>query len=240
MRFVITRPRPDADALAKQLQELGHKSWLSPVMKMNWNKVEPPDPADISALVITSRNALRSLEKWHDLSIYADLPLFAVGKSSAKAARKRGFSNIFEAAERARTLPALIDKHLDARKSAPLYHPGGKKLAFDIAPLLEELGFTLQRQIVYETEPVNRLAPSVAKGLADATIDGVILLSPRSARLFGALLKTSKLTDCLSSVSCLCLSQNVADAVEGLCWRQTLVAAHPDIDHLLDLIKKID
>ncbi len=239
MRFVITRPKPDADKLAEQIAGLGHKSWLSPVMKLDWRKVEPPEPKQVCGLVITSRNALRSLEKWHDLSPYMGLPLFAVGTTSANAARNRGFSQVIEAKGRADSLPSLITSHYAMKKNVVLYHPGGEKLAFDLAPELARSGISLIPQIVYGTTQINRLAPAVKNGFEKGTIDGVLLLSPRTARLFVQLLNNNRLGPALSRVFALCLSQKVAEAASALSWRQMLVAPHPDMDQLLALIEQV-
>jgi uroporphyrinogen-III synthase len=240
MRFLITRPKPDADALAKQLQALGHTSWLSPVMEVICHETQAPDAKECSGLVITSRNALRCLEHHNSLAPFHDLPLFAVGKSSAAAAKRRGFTNIYQAAGRGETLPPLIAEYLNADSCAPLYYPGGKQKAFDLTPVLQEMGFELVEQIVYETKIVTTLTPEVIEALKSSGIDGVLLLSPRTAELFADLIKKYKLQDCLATASCLCLSQNVASAVEDLHWRQTLIAPHPDIDDLLDLIEQLD
>ena len=235
MRFLITRPRPDADELAAMLEARGHETLISPVMEVVFHKVAPPPPETVSGLVITSKNALRSLERNNALAPFSHLPLFAVGKSSAKIARQCGFSTVFEAAGHARTLPALIEKHLDAGKSAPLYHPGGKKLAFDIGPILQERGFARQRHIVYETRKIPLLSPAAIKGLEAGDIDGVLLLSPRSAQLFGQLVKTHRLQQKMNKTDCLCLSQKVANTINELNWREKRVASYPDTDHLIDL-----
>ena len=239
MRFLITRPKPDADHLAKRLEQLGHTSWLSPVMKLDWRKVKPPAPNEIAGLVITSRNAIRSLEKWHDLAPYTSLPLFAVGKTSAIAARRRGFKTVYEAAGRAETLVPLIKTHLKTKTNLPLYHPSGKQKAFDLVSALQDVGVELIEQCVYETIRINRLAPAVIKGLNASTIDGVLLLSPRTASLFADLVRANKLEHCLLDIACLCLSQNVASKIDSLNWRKKLIASHPKLDNLLDLIEQI-
>ncbi len=240
MRLVITRPRPDAEHLARRIETLGHDALTAPVMDMRWHRVNPPDPARLSGLIITSRNALRGLEKNHDLAPYADLPLFAVGRKSAEAAKNRGFSQVFEAAGRAPDLLPLITRHFTAPPHAPLYHPGGRKLAFDLAPGLQREGIGLTRQIVYETVALDTLPPALVSSLETATVDGVLLLSPRTARLFGALVTKQGLAHHFSTVSSLCLSPNVAAAAHDLPWRKTLIAPRPDLDSLLDLIDRPD
>ena len=238
MHFLITRPKPDANALAARLEVMGHTSSSSPVMKVIYHQIKPPAPTSVSGLVITSTNTLRSLESFDQLAPFCPLPLFAVGKRSAKAAQKRGFSQIYQAKGKAETLAPLINQHL-ADRSKPLYHPGGKQKAFELSSPLDQMGYSLIEQIVYETQMTSRLTPETIKGLEASTIDAVILLSPRSARLFCNLIKAHKLDQTIRSLACLCLSQNVAKAADQLDWQKKWISSRPDMDHLLDLVDQM-
>ena len=93
-------------------------------------------------------------------------PCLPLAKAAPKLPKERGFSNIFEAAERARTLPALIEKHLEQRIKAPRsITPVAKNWPLTSRQCCKKWVFTLQRQVVYETTKINRLAPAVIKGL---------------------------------------------------------------------------
>ncbi len=249
MRLVITRPRADGETTAKKLEKLGHEALISPVMEVVCLPDAPlPDINTLNGLVITSRNALRCLAKKAHIgpsspSIWHSLPLFAVGKATGQEARQLGFMSIIYGNGHASSLPDFIKQfqpHLDPQNGKSLYYPVGAKKAFDLAPALRQQGILLTEQIVYESLPSNRLAPIVRKGLLGGTVDGVLLMSPRTARLFCAILKNNKLQQHVSAISALCLSQNVAEAASTLPWRQTLIAPHPDMDHLLGLIEQID
>ena len=248
MRFVITRPRPDGESMAKRLVELGHEPLISPVMEVVCLPDTPlPDVDTLKGLIITSRNALRCLARKTAIgplspSPWRALPLFAVGEATGRQAREFGFMTVIYGNGRASALPDYIKQfkpHLEPQDGKSLYYPVGAKKAFDLAPVLRQQGFLLTEQIVYETKQTNRLTPAVKKGLENGDLDGVFLLSPRSARLFEKLVKSDGLAHKLSVVACLCLSPNVACAAKGLPWRKTLVAPHPDMDQLLALIKQL-
>ncbi|MCF6198209.1 MAG: uroporphyrinogen-III synthase [Hyphomicrobiaceae bacterium] len=248
MRFVITRPRPDGETTAKKLEELGHEALLSPVMEVVCQPdIALPDPATLKGLIITSRNALRCLAQKAGIdplspSVWQDRTLFAVGKATGRQALDLGFKTIIYGNGRASALPDFIkgfNPHFDPQNNLPFYYPVGAKKAFDLAPVLRQQGFLLTEQVIYETVQTNQLAPAVKKGLEAHTIDGVLLLSPRSARLFGDLVKKNGLAQKLSTVACLCLSANVATATKDLPWQKTLIAPHPDMNQLLAQIEQL-
>ncbi|MEL6380752.1 MAG: uroporphyrinogen-III synthase, partial [Pseudomonadota bacterium] len=57
---LITRPAPDAEALAADVQALGFKSVLSPVIEIVW-RGRAPDLSGMAGLVFTSANGVRAL-----------------------------------------------------------------------------------------------------------------------------------------------------------------------------------
>ena len=88
MRFLVTRPQPDADALCERLRAMGHAGLIDPLMSIAW--LEPPrlDLDRCQAVVATSRNALRALARHPErLADLVGLPLFAVGAATADLAR---------------------------------------------------------------------------------------------------------------------------------------------------------
>ena len=86
MRFLVTRPQPDADALCERLRAMGHAGLIDPLMSIAW--LEPPrlDLDRCQAVVATSRNALRALARHPErLADLVGLPLFAVGAEIGRA-----------------------------------------------------------------------------------------------------------------------------------------------------------
>ncbi len=75
----------------------------------------------------------------------------------------------------------------------------------------------MDRLVAYEARPVRSLPKPCAAVLSAGTADGVILFSPRTARIWSALVDAAGLGSAAARLVHYCLSQNVALAVrEGL------------------------
>ena len=87
--LLITRPLQDSLAFSKQINQLNKsiKTICSPLFEIE-NFVVSFDLSQISGLIITSSNALRSLKQSH---IVFSGPVFCVGKSTALLAQNEGY-----------------------------------------------------------------------------------------------------------------------------------------------------
>ncbi len=238
MRYLITRPRQYATAMASLLEGLGNQEIISPVMQVNCLHPTLPHAAFLHGLVITSRNALRCLEKITDLRTYHHLPLFAVGDNSAQQARDFGFTKITQGAGRARDLVPVIKAAFVGTQRPQIYLPTGTKKAFDLGPPLAQTGIKVIEQIIYETSPANNLTSDAVNAITSNWLDGVILMSPQSAKYFHALVRQNQLEDKMSEISCLCLSTNVADALEQMPCKSKHIAREANLRGILDLMAR--
>ncbi|MEX0852723.1 MAG: uroporphyrinogen-III synthase, partial [Bauldia sp.] len=93
MRLLVTRPEPDAGETAGRLGGLGHAVVIQPMTRIVFSP-EPVDWPEPAALVLTSRNAVRGLERWPRAKAWRNLPVFAVGASTAELARRVGFTDV--------------------------------------------------------------------------------------------------------------------------------------------------
>ena len=187
MRFLVTRPEPDASRGAEALAARGHEAVLAPLLKIEFAPDVPLDLAGAQALIVTSRNALRALATRHELEHARKLPLFAVGEATARAARELGFAILVRAPGTAAGLPELIGGKLDPKRGS-LLQLAGENLAFDLKTALEAKGFTLHQPVLYRAVPAEQLPARVLSLLKAGELDGAILLSPRTARTFAALI----------------------------------------------------
>jgi uroporphyrinogen-III synthase len=92
MRVLIIRPEPGNAATAAAVRAMGHEPVCAPlfaVVPLAW---DAPDPAEFSAIAMTSANAAR--HGGPALEHYRHLPVFAVGEATAAAARAAGFATI--------------------------------------------------------------------------------------------------------------------------------------------------
>jgi uroporphyrinogen-III synthase len=233
MRLLVTRPEPDAGSEAELLAARGHQPVTAPLLDIEF--INAPLPlAGAQALVVTSRNALRALAAHPELGAALKLPLFAVGEATAGAARELGFTNITTGPGTGADLAALIARDVEPERG-PLVHLAGETLAFDLISALETRGFAMRKAVLYRTVPARALPAQALDLIAARRLDGVVLMSPRTARTFADLIAKHGLVTQAKSLICYCLSEAVAEAVAPF-GCETRVAAHPREEDILALL----
>ncbi len=234
MRVLITRPQPDADALAKTLAARKIKSLVAPLMTISMAASEDIALDGVQALLFTSANGVRAFAA---LSARRDLPVFAVGDATGRFAQEVGFLNVASAGGDVTDLSKLVRSKLDPAMGA-LFHAAGSAIAGDLAGDLEAGGFEVRRSVLYSAETVSALPANAAKALAQGKIDGVLFFSPRTARTFVSLLEVAGLAASCTRTTAYCLSAAVAHILEDAApeWGAIRVAARPAQEALLELI----
>jgi len=222
MHVLITRSREDAAPLAATLREVGVESTSAPLLEIVYLNETLPDLTAIHGLLITSVNGIRAFAR---LSPRHDLIVWAVGDASARMATGLGFPQVRSASGDVDALAALVCKQADP--AGALLHVAGTRLAGDLAGHLESAGFSCQRCVLYEARTAEHLSVETTALLAARRLDGVLLYSPRTAAVFGALVKTAGLQDTLQAVTAYCLSPAVAARIGDLPWKRIAVAAAP-------------
>ena len=179
----ITRAQPGAAATAERVRALGHDAIVAPLLAVRAFEDVQVDLVGVAALAFTSANGVRCFA---DICAERAIRVFAVGASTAQAARAAGFKLVLSADGDVEALAEGIGQRRGELRGAVL-HPGAAEPAGDLAGALEKLGVTARSLILYETEPV-KLNAEVAAQLVLA--DAVLLHSPRAAQVLAALLKT--------------------------------------------------
>ena len=231
MRVMITRPREDAEALAARLVERGIESLIEPLLEISPLAAQPLDLDSVQALLLTSANGARALAGATDKR---GLAVFAVGPATAAAARHAGFTSVVTADGDVAALSRLVAARLDAASGA-LLHVSGSAGAGNLAVRLEAAGFEARHTVLYEARPAGALSEAAIAALAGGRINAVLLFSPRTAESFVRLCRQASLA--LERVRALCLSRAVARRAEAVPWGEVAVAARPDQDALLALIR---
>jgi uroporphyrinogen-III synthase len=235
MRLLVTRPEPDATALRAHLIAQGHEGLIEPLINVRFDNADPIELEHVQALIATSRNGLRALAESPALDQARSLPLFAVGPGTAATARGLGFEHVIKGPGTGRALVNFIVEIAEVN-GGPLLHLAGDALAFDFASELARLGFHILRPIVYETEPATRLSGSTATRLANGQIEGVLLLSPRTAAIYAELVEAQGLTEGVRrGVTHFCISPDAAARLEGLAPVKVEIAAEPNLKEVLAL-----
>ena len=85
MHVLITRPEGDGEALKAQIEQLGCRATLAPLISIVSEAIPLSAIAGATALIVTSRNALKALAASPSLGAAMALPLYAVGPGTADA-----------------------------------------------------------------------------------------------------------------------------------------------------------
>lgn len=235
MRLLVTRPEPDALKLAGLLEEQGHEATVDPLLSVSFDGGEPVDLESAQAVIATSRNALRAIKATPALAAARSLPLFAVGRGTAAEARVLGFETVVTGAGTAPQLVAHIVSALDPAAGL-IVHLAGDTLAGDLKGELEAHGFRVLQPVVYRMIPAQHLAEETVEQLATGEIEGVILLSPRTAAVYAELVRKHHLAATVRPLPHFCLSTAVARRLEPLGAVHTEIAEAPRLEVLLALI----
>jgi uroporphyrinogen-III synthase len=234
MRVLVTRPELDARREADALIARGHEPVMAPLLQIEFLPSVSLNLEGAQALIVTSRNALRALATHEELDEALQLPLFAVGEATARAARELGFTEVTIGPGTGAGLLPLIRREVHPEKGA-LVHLSAEAVAFDLKPTLEEEGFEVRRTVLYRAHPAPALADDIVAGLSSGAVSGVILLSPRTAKTFAALAERQGVVTNAKGPVCYCLSQSVAEAVTPL-GLEVRVPVHPREEDVLALL----
>jgi uroporphyrinogen-III synthase len=233
MRLIVTRPPEDAARLLARLEALGHETICSPVIRIvNRENVDVPD-LPFQAVALSSANAARAIAVHTAGDRLKVVPAFAVGKQSAAAAREAGFTQVIESGGDVHALAGTIMSRCSPDQGLLLYLSGAET-AGDLRGTLEAKGFRVERLVLYDAAPAESLDTVAKAAVAGGNADGVLLYSPRSARIWMSLVVAAGLDSEATRLRHYCLSQNVAAALGGA--YPTVVAARPEEDALLSLL----
>ncbi len=240
MRVLITRPRPAAMVLAARLAALGHEAVIEPLLAI----VADPDartrlaPAleGAQALLFTSTNGVTSFAA---ASERRDLPAFAVGDGTAAAARQAGFPQVESAQGDVEALVALVAAKLEPDGGA-LVHASGHAVAGDLAGRLARLGFTVRSVPLYEAITADSLSAPALAALRSGQVGAALFFSPRTAATFVRLARAAGIERHCARTAGVALSPAVAAELEGLGWRQVVVAELPTEAAVLTAVDRLE
>ena len=129
MRVLVTRPEPDGLKLKGLIEAHGdHSAAVEPLMRVVNRAFDPADLDGVTALIATSRNALRALRNSPALPDMRKLRLYAVGAATAHEGRRLGFESIVKGPGTADALVPIIASTLDPMEEM-LLHIRGHKVA---------------------------------------------------------------------------------------------------------------
>jgi uroporphyrinogen-III synthase len=210
MAVLVTRPSPDSEATAAALRARGYEVMQAPMLRFEPVACSGLD-AEYGAVIVTSANALRAVEG--QVERLLELPLFAVGETTAAAARKTGFGKVSAAKSEAAALRDLVlagFKKRQFKKSDALLYLAGADLSHDLAGDLGADGLNIVTVTTYRMAALASLSREVCEAFAANTIQAVLHYSQRSARAFLDASRAEGVEISALAVPHCCLSQNIA------------------------------
>lgn len=204
--LVILRPEPGCSETLAAARVRGLDALGAPLFAIESVAWTPPDLAGIDALLIGSANAFR--HGGNELKAFRDLPVWAVGKRTAAAAREAGFAVSRVGSE---ALQGLLGEAVAPKKFLRL--AGEAHVALHPPP-----GVTLVERIVYRAVPL-QLAEKAAQTLRGGAVAAVH--SAEAARHFAD--ECERLSIPRAGISIAALGPRIADAI-GENWMSVRVA----------------
>jgi len=233
MRLVLTRPQDDSERSAIALRARGHDVLVAPLMRIE--TVNASLRPHWGAIIITSANAAAAIATHEMRDALIKLPVYAVGKRSADAARAACFADVSSAGGDLRDLILMIAEHRPD-KSAPLLYLAGEDRAGDLIGDLAVHGIAAELAVVYRA--VTAPFPSkLIAALRAGEVDGVLHFSRRSADNYVDGAKKAGIAAQSLSVRHFCLSPQVAEPLITAGAAKVAVAARPDEAALLGLVE---
>lgn len=233
MYLVVTRPLDDGERTAAALRARGHDVLVAPLMRIE------PVAADISGgwggVIVTSANAPGAIAGNAARAALFKLPLFAVGRRSADAARQAGFVDVNSAGGDVRDLVQLIaERRADA--SAPLLYLAGEDRAADLVGELAVHGIAAELVVVYRAVSAP-FPPELTAALKAGEVDGVLHFSKRSAENFIAGARQAGIIKHALAVRHYCLARPIAEPLSGAGAGNIAVSKRPDEAGLVELLE---
>jgi uroporphyrinogen-III synthase len=216
--LVVIRPQPGCDATVRAAQALGLEAFAHPLFAVGPLAWEPPDPDQFDALLIGSGNVLRHGGK--ALARYRGMPAYAVGETTAAAARDAGLD-----------LAGIGEGGLQALLGA--LEPGHRRLLRLTARQRVELtpppGVSITEVVTYASEPL-----SMSQDLVGLLAGGALVLlhSGEAARHFAA--ECDRLAIARGNIAIAALAPRIA-AAAGDGWAAVAMASEPRDQALLAL-----
>ncbi|AXS42241.1 uroporphyrinogen-III synthase [Breoghania sp. L-A4] len=245
MHLLLTRPIEEARTSASKLVAIGHKVTVSPVLEVVLDPSVPIERDGVCALVVTSARAIAALNQRTDRARLKDLPVYTVGDASAEAARDAGFASVHSASGDVEALGAFVCARIDPAEGALLYACGRDRHGA-LEEQLAGAGYSIRVAEVYRAEAANALSVEARDALARGEIDGVVVYSARSARIFLDLVAHAGLRSALRRLTLFAISPAAATALRAAAQAGTaeeagsemriVVADRPDEASLLDCV----
>jgi uroporphyrinogen-III synthase len=234
MRLLVTRPEQDAQRTAAALAARGHEVRIAPLLKIEAIRGADLGPPPWQAVLMTSANAAHAAARHPKLGQLRAVPVLAVGRRTAEAARAAGFSDVTSADGSAGDLERLVRNRFAA--GARLLYLAGSERSRDLAAELAPRGIDVRTIEIYRAHAVRQFPAEILAELRAGEIDAVLHFSRRSAETFVRCAERTGLAGAALAPLQLCISAQAAEPLMRAGAANIRIAAQPDEDALVALI----
>ena len=242
--FIITiRPEPDASRDADWLSRYQVPAMAVPVMRAEQQPFDLTDSPPFQAIVFTSRHAVAAIDRMAGsaevatLRTLRSLPVYAVGRRTALAARRAGFDHVTAGPSDGNALVSLMAADLNPNAGDILW-PSASIISFDIGSRLTDFGYTVRQIPVYAMVATTNFARDLHARLAACSSAAVVAMSARSMDLFSQMLQTSQCVGYRKRITVIAGSKAIA-ATAGSGWADIIVAKAPRRSRVLAIASLI-
>ncbi|NRG16891.1 uroporphyrinogen-III synthase [Rhizobiales bacterium] len=190
MRLLVTRPEPQASKTAARLRALGHDAVVAPLLEVEAIVNAEIPCSGIAAVAVTSARAIDAVLCRDEWKCLRDLPVFAVGEKSARAAKDAGAANVATGRGTVGDLAALIG---GSGVGSTVLYLAGRERSGDLGGKLAAFGIDCRTVEIYAANVASELPDDVSTGLETGGIDAVLVYSRRSAETFERLTNILKI-----------------------------------------------
>lgn len=233
MRLLVTRPEPDNVRTAAALRAKGHEVMLAPLLRIEALADAELGTPPWAAVMLTSANGARAVQSHPRRGALLSLPVLAVGRGSADAARAAGFADVTSADGDADDLVKLAAARF-AGSHQPLLYLAGEDRSGDLASALAAKRLAVRTVVVYRAAQAGRFPAQTHEALAHGRIDGVLHFSLRSVEAYIAC--SRDIGPAALAPIHYCLSARAAEPLHQAGAARIEVAARPDEASLLALV----
>jgi uroporphyrinogen-III synthase len=234
MRLLVTRPQPDNERTAAALRAQGHEVLLTPLLRVEAVPDASLGAGPFAGILLTSANGARAIATHRRLGELAALPVLAVGRSSAEAARAAGFADVTSADGDARDLMRLTATRFKG-SALPLLYLAGQDRSRELAGELP--GVAVRTVVVYRTAMADGFPSAIRAALEQERIDAVLHFSRRSVESYLACARDFP-GPALKPVH-FCISERAAGPLRNAGAASVRVAPRPHEASLFGLVPRI-
>ena len=226
--LLLTRPADDSAAMKAELAGEGVHCLISPMLEIQPIATQPAGTPDI--LVASSRHAFTALHTippaWQNAALYV------VGEQTAQAAAQAGLT---QSASIAATMQALLTslRRDYAEKTPNALYLRGEHISLSPAEALPDIQW--QELICYRANAAEAFSGEAKAALAGDVPLAVAFYSARTAQIFQQLLDARAAQT--PPLSAYCFSDQVAQALEANRWQGVHIAAFPNQEAMLALLR---